>query len=102
MDDYTRLVLEKAREARRGERAAVARPQAAPAAPRPASQKAVERLDRKMEELRGKIEILDKALTDAEIFSKEPKKAADFGKLRARLAGELEELENQWLEAQIG
>jgi ATP-binding cassette subfamily F protein 3 len=101
MDDYTRLVLDKAREARRGERAPTAKPQQPPP-PRPSSQKTVEKLDRKMEELRGKIDILDKALADTEIFSKEPKKAADFAKLRTRLAGELEELENQWLEAQLG
>ncbi len=105
MDDYTRLVLEKAREARRGERQP-ARPQAATPSPPPrasaaATQKAVDKLDRRMEELRGKIEILDKALSDPAIFSEEPKKAADFGKLRVRLAAELEELENQWLEAQL-
>jgi ATP-binding cassette subfamily F protein 3 len=105
MDDYTRLVLERAREARRGERQA-ARPQAAtpPSPPRAsaaATQKAVDKLDRRMEELRGKIAILDQALSDPAIFSEEPKKAADFGKLRARLAAELEELENQWLEAQL-
>jgi ATP-binding cassette, subfamily F, member 3 len=105
MDDYTRLVLEKARESRRGERAAKQAPVEQRPAPRPsaaATQKAVEKLDRRMEDVRGKIEILDKALSDPEIFSKEPKKAADFSKLRARLAADLEALENEWLEQQIG
>jgi ATP-binding cassette subfamily F protein 3 len=105
MDDYTRLVLEKARESRRGERAAKQAPVEQRHAPRPsaaATQKAVEKLDRRMEDVRGKIEILDKALSDPEIFSKEPKKAADFSKLRARLAADLEALENEWLEQQIG
>jgi ATP-binding cassette, subfamily F, member 3 len=105
MDDYTRLVLEKARESRRGERAAKQAPVEQRPAPRPsaaATQKAVEKLDRRMEDVRGKIEILDMALSDPEIFSKEPKKAADFSKLRARLAADLEALENEWLEQQIG
>jgi ATP-binding cassette subfamily F protein 3 len=107
MEDYTRLVLEGARENRRAERAANARaPQAEPRmAPRPsvaATQKTVEKLDRRMDELRGKIAILDQALSDAAIYSEEPRKAADFTKLRAKLAADLEDLENQWLEAQLG
>jgi hypothetical protein len=55
-----------------------------------------------MDELRGKIDILDKALSDPLIFSEEPKKAADFTRLRVKLAAELEDLENQWLETQLG
>ncbi|MFN4141574.1 ABC-F family ATP-binding cassette domain-containing protein [Aestuariivirga sp.] len=107
MDDYTRLVLERAREARRGERSTAAKA-AAPAArdaPRPsasATQKVLEKLDRKMEEIRGKIEILDRALSDHSLFTEEPRKAADFTRLRTRLAEELDALENQWLEAQLG
>jgi ATP-binding cassette subfamily F protein 3 len=104
MEDYTRLVLEKSRAGRRSERAAAARSQAAepPPAARPVNQKASDKLDRKMDEVRGKIEILDKALSDPSLFSEEPKKAADFTRLRAKLAADLEELENQWLEAQVG
>ena len=49
----------------------------------------------------NRADILDKALSDPQIFAREPKKAADFGKLRAKLAAELEDFENQWLEAQI-
>ena len=104
MDDYTRLVLEKSRAGRRLERAS-AKASAAPPVPRPApsaAQKTADKLDRKMDELRGKIEILDKALSDGSIFAEEPKKAADFTRLRAKLAEELEDLENQWLEAQLG
>lgn len=107
MDDYTRLVLDRAREQRRGERAAAQKlqPEKPPSAPRPSAstlQKTVEKLDRKMEELRGKIDILDKALADPDLFAREPMKAADFIKLRAKLAADLEEAENQWLEAQVG
>ena len=107
MEDYVRLVLEKARQNRRAEKAATAKPVPEPAkeAPRPSAaavQKAVEKLDKKMEEVRGKIAILDQALSDPAIYSEEPKKAADFTRLRTKLAADLEDLENQWLEAQMG
>ncbi|MCA3555650.1 ABC-F family ATP-binding cassette domain-containing protein [Aestuariivirga sp.] len=106
MEDYTRLVLERARAVRRAERAAkepAAEPSRQPAKPSASTvQKAVEKLDRRMEEIRGKIGILDKALSDPAIYSEEPKKAGDFTKLRAKLATDLEDLENQWLEAQMG
>ena len=102
MDDYTRLVLERSRQNRRAGRAAkTVQPEQRPAAKPVAAPKATDKLDRKMDELRGKIDILDKALSDPQIFAREPKKAADFGKLRAKLAAELEDFENQWLEAQI-
>ncbi|WP_421695539.1 ABC-F family ATP-binding cassette domain-containing protein [Aestuariivirga sp.] len=102
MEDYTRLVLDRARESRRALRAP--KPVQVEAAPRPtpaSTQKAVDKLDRKMSDLRSKIDILDKALSDPELFSKEAKKAADFSKLRSKLAAELSDLENQWLEAQL-
>ena len=102
MDDYTRLVLERSRQNRRaGRTAKTVQPEQRPAAKPVAAPKATDKLDRKMDELRGKIDILDKALSDPQIFAREPKKAADFGKLRAKLAAELEDFENQWLEAQI-
>ena len=106
MEDYTQLVLERARASRRAERAAkepaseVARQPSKPSAS--TVQKQVEKLDKRMDEIRDKIEILDKALSDPAIYSEEPKKAGDFTRLRAKLATDLEELENQWLEAQMG
>lgn len=106
MEDYTRLVLEKSRAGRRSERAnaraSAPEPPAVVRVSNPANQKVSDKLDRKMDELRGKIDILDKALSDPALFAKEPKKAADFTRLRAKLAGDLEDLENQWLEAQVG
>ncbi len=107
MEDYVRLVLEKARQTRRAEKAAAAKPvtEAPKDSPRPSAaaiQKAVEKLDKRMEEIRGKIAILDQALSDAAIYSEDPRKAGDFTRLRAKLASDLEELENQWLEAQMG
>ncbi len=107
MEDYVRLVLDKARQNRRVEKAASAKPlpEAPKEAPRPSAaavQKAVDKIDRKMEDIRGKIAILDEALADPAIYSEEPKKAGDFTKLRAKLTADLEDLENQWLEAQMG
>ena len=106
MDDYTQLVLDRARASRRAERAArepAAEPLRQPARPSASSlQKQVEKLDKRMEDIRGKIDILDKALSDPAIYSEEPKKAGDFTKLRVKLVADLEDLENQWLEAQMG
>ena len=107
MDEYTQLVLERARASRRAERAAVPREPAPEPVRQPARasaasvQKAVEKLDKRMADIRGKIDILDKALSDPAIYSEEPKKAGDFTRLRAKLSTELEEIENQWLEAQM-
>ena len=104
MDDYTRLVLDKSREGRRSERMANLKAAAAPAEVRPklsvaATQKVLQKLDQKMDDIRSKITILDQALSDASLYREEPKKAADFTRLRSRLAKDLEELETQWLEA---
>ncbi|MEI8178937.1 ABC-F family ATP-binding cassette domain-containing protein [Aestuariivirga sp.] len=107
MDEYTQLVLERARASRRAERAAVPREPAPEPVRQPARasaasvQKAVEKLDKRMADIRSKIDILDKALSDPAIYSEEPKKAGDFTRLRAKLSTELEEIENQWLEAQM-
>ena len=107
MEDYVRLVLDKARQTRRAEKAAAMKPmsEVPKEVPRPSAaaiQKVVEKLDKRMEEIRSKIAILDQALSDAAIYSEEPKKAGDFTRLRTKLASDLEELENQWLEAQMG
>ncbi len=104
MDDYTRLVLEKSRADRKSAKLQAPRPEAAaPVAQTRSSsaaiQKTIQKLDQQIDEIRGKIEILDKALSDASLYSEEPKKAADFTRLRAKLAADLEALETRWLEA---
>ncbi len=103
MDDYTRLVLERARESRRGEKAAprpaASTPPQAPKLSAAAAQKMIQKLDQRIEETRGKIAILDQALSDEALYREEPRKAADFSRLRARLMTDLESLETQWLEA---
>jgi ATP-binding cassette subfamily F protein 3 len=59
--------------------------------------KQIQTIDRQMRELQDKIGILDKALEDPAIYSTDPKKAADFARLRTRLADDLETAEINWL-----
>ena len=101
MDDYTQLVLDKARAARRSDRtpAAPAPMQVQPKPSRGAVQKRLQQLDVKISETREKIVILDKALEDPDLYAQDARKAADFGRLRAKLAENLDQLETEWLEA---
>lgn len=68
-------------------------------APRPQKTllKQLREIEEKMETLRGKIAVLDQALSDHTIYSDEPRKAADFARLRTKLAGELDSVETDWL-----
>jgi ATP-binding cassette subfamily F protein 3 len=96
MDDYTRLVLQgppqvqpardKPKQAPRGNRANPG-----------AVKKKLEDIEAKISDLQEKVAILDRALEDPHIYSEEPRKAADFAKLRAKLAGDIEEAETAWL-----
>jgi hypothetical protein len=65
--------------------------------PQKTLQKQLRDIEEKMETLRGKIAVLDEALADHTIYSEEPKKAADFARLRTKLAGELDSVETDWL-----
>ena len=96
MEDYTNLVLGRA----------VAKPRKVEVAPaakasKPAKAAPVWKagdLIAKIDKHREKIGILDEALADHTIYKQEPKRAADFAKLRGKLADELDMLETQWLE----
>ena len=102
MDEYTALVLERARAGRRSERAAAASTAPLPRPPAPsraAIQKKIQDLDTKISQLREKISVLDEALADHSIYAEEPRKAADFARLRAKLATDLDTHETLWLEA---
>ena len=52
----------------------------------------------KIDKQREKIAVLDTVLADHTIYKDAPKKAADYAKLRGRLAEELDVLETDWLE----
>ena len=98
MDDYTDLVLSRARTSREvqpmKEAAAATRPKPVT----PGFKKKIQDVELSIIKIRNKLDILDRALADQNIYSQEPGKAADFAKLRAKLAVDLEAKENLWLE----
>ncbi|MEM7633495.1 MAG: ABC-F family ATP-binding cassette domain-containing protein [Pseudomonadota bacterium] len=110
LDGYAQLVLEKSRTARREARksARTSTPANEPAKSNPAParvnlvhlKKQIQQSDSKMLELQEKITILDRALADPQMYAAQPKKAADFAKLRAKLAEDLEATELNWLRMQ--
>ena len=51
-----------------------------------------------MDKQREKLAVLDAVLADHTIYKEEPKKAADYARLRVKFAEELDALENEWLE----
>jgi ATP-binding cassette, subfamily F, member 3 len=61
-------------------------------------QKLIAEIDQRMAKTQQKISVLDEALADHTIYSEAPLKAADFAKLRTKLAEDLASDENRWLE----
>ena len=107
MDEYTDLVLGRT-AAKKPERAAAVATGFAPT-PKPkqrlmtpALKKQLQELDLKMLKIKDKIIVLEQALSDHTIYAQEPKKAADFARLKAKFESELEREENHWLELQEG
>jgi ATP-binding cassette, subfamily F, member 3 len=100
LDDYTDFILNQRKPVQSSK--PITRPADAP--PRPTVrtakqlQKLIADIDQRMAKTQQKITVLDEALADHTIYSEEPLKAADFAKLRTRLADELAQNENQWLE----
>jgi ATP-binding cassette subfamily F protein 3 len=68
---------------------------------RATSKRELDRLEAGLASLEEKIAVLDRALADPDLFQSEPRKAADFSRLRAKLAADLEAAENAWLTAQL-
>ena len=109
MDEYARYVLDKAKTATQGEAAAPKGPvvsaqdrrkAAAEARARVAPlKKVVDDLDKRMQRLSADIARLETALADPELYVKNPAKAADLGRERARAQDALEEAELAWLDA---
>ncbi|MBI3672038.1 MAG: ABC-F family ATP-binding cassette domain-containing protein [Rhizobiales bacterium] len=97
LDDYTDLVLGRARSERQTRSQAV--PARAGSANAAARRKNLSDLETAIDTLKEKIAVLDRALADATIYAEDPRKAADFARLRTRLAAELDERETLWLEA---
>jgi ATP-binding cassette, subfamily F, member 3 len=102
LDEYAEMVLSR-RRGKEPEKIAVAAPVVAAVVKpvsRPAKtlQKMIHTLNANMLKLQGKITILDQALSDPSIYQEAAQKAADYAKLRNRLAIELSDNENSWLE----
>jgi ATP-binding cassette subfamily F protein 3 len=94
MDDYTDLVLGRKPATKK-----VEAPKAPKISPQVARKKSAD-LIAKIDMIRGKLDVLDNALADHTIYKESPKKAADFAKLRAKFATELDAVETEWLELQ--
>ena len=62
--------------------------------------KHVQDADIRIRELQEKIEILDKALADRDLYRSDAKKAADFARLRSKLQQQLGETEDTRLSVQ--
>ncbi len=99
LDDYAALVLGRSLPAR-----PVKEETQLPAATKPKRvkggiRKKIQEIEATIAKLKEKIEVMDRALGDPGLYAREPRRAADFTRLRARLAGELEDAESRWLEA---
>ncbi len=97
LEDYARFVLGKAPRAVTSvvQKELAAKPIAS--RPKPA-QKQLQQIDLKILNLKDKITVLDAALADPTLYKDDPKRAADYSRLRAKLGTELDTLETQWLE----
>ncbi|GHA35395.1 glycosyl transferase family 1 [Devosia pacifica] len=60
--------------------------------------KAIKDSETKMTRLRGEIEKIENRLNDPDIYNESPERLIALGKDKARFAGELEQLEERWLE----
>ena len=111
MNDYARLVIERAKSSARGPtQAPVAEPEPEPAPPAPTFERNAKvptgSLRRKAEaaeaDLARAAQVLariDDALTDTELFQKAPLKAAELGRQRTQAQQALVAAEATWLEA---
>ena len=94
IDEYSDLVL-----GRDTSRRAPSPPKPQAKAKAQAVHKSIQQIDAKIMELKEKIAVLDRALDDPDLYRKDAEKAANFARLRQRLAEMLEEQETAWLEA---
>jgi ATP-binding cassette subfamily F protein 3 len=105
IDDYTALVLDKARAEKRSRSAARKANGSGAAAAKPEARseasllRQIGEIDAALHELQEKIGVLDRALADARLYAEEPQKAQNFSQLRAELQKSLEIAESRWLEA---
>ena len=99
MDDYTKLVLERSGNRVSRRKGGDSTGKQARANPLALSRQ-VQDLEASIATLQDKLAVLDRALADPHLYAREPRKAADFAKLRTKLAADLDRAESRWLEAQ--
>jgi len=104
LDAYAARVLERARApsppAVRNDEPAATVPSAQPRIGAGALRKRADQAEAAIRALEEKIAVLDRALEDPAIYGDDPKKAADFARLRAKFSDDLALRETEWLEAQ--
>ena len=93
MEDYRNLVLGRSVASKKPEAAKIVKP-IVPVKSKFNASLLIAKIDKQRE----KIAVLDTVLADHTIYKDAPKKAADYAKLRGRLAVELDALETDWLE----
>jgi ATP-binding cassette, subfamily F, member 3 len=98
LEDYATLVLSRRRVTEPAKPTVKPEPSRPAARPTKQVQKLIQTLNASMLKLQDKISILDQAMADPALYRQEPQKAADYGRLRNKLADELAANENQWLE----
>jgi ATP-binding cassette subfamily F protein 3 len=101
MDDYARLVLDRARTAARTPSVTPTPPPSAPAAKVPLAplKRKLEAAEAALARETGMVAELDAALADPTLYVRDPAKAADLGRRRARLGERLAKAEAEWLHA---
>jgi ATP-binding cassette subfamily F protein 3 len=101
LDEYRRLVLSSrnGEPAPRERSAASERPQRARSDNRGSLKKRIAEAEAEIARVSEIITKIDAALSLPDIFSRDPKQAAQLSKARANAAGALARAEEQWLEA---
>jgi ATP-binding cassette, subfamily F, member 3 len=102
MDEYTDIVLGKAPTARKPEKAVAPSAKPKQKLMTPQLKKKIQEQDLKILKIKDKIILLEQALADHTIYEQEPKKAADFARLRSKFETQLESEEHHWLELHEG
>jgi ATP-binding cassette subfamily F protein 3 len=109
MDDYARLVLDRARAAARGPSqvapAAAAPPPVVVQARRPKvptgpARRRAEAAESALERAAAALAAIDRALADAAVYSGDPARAAALGRDREKAQAAVEAAEHEWMEAQ--
>lgn len=100
LDDYAQLVLSQRRKQQTSNARGQSPTSRQPSRPVKQLNKQIADLDARMQKTHEKLAVLDKALADHTIYRDEPLKAADFAKLRIKLANDLARAEELWLNLQ--